>query len=129
VGQKNAIPGKVLTNQPSSFLPPGLELMDQAVTGTNTYTSNVFNAANLDNIGLQVEFTGTMAGTLTVNCSIDNKVYIPLTFNPVLSQPAGSNLSYLIDLNQLPFPYLNIQYTNATGSGTLIVYLGAKDLN
>lgn len=134
MGQKRSIPALVGTENPNILLPPkpGIQIMNQAVSGTNTYNApspQPFNAANLDNLGLQVTFTGTMAGTLSVMCSIDGKNYQSLTFSPVLSQPAGSNLSYLIDLNQLPFPYLQIQYINASGSGTLIVYLSAKDLN
>ena len=100
-----------------------------AVSGTATVNSETFNCSNLDNLGLQIAFAGTMTGTLTVNCSIDNKNFAALTFTPPVSQPSGSNLSYLIDLNQLPFPYLQVSYTNASGSGTLDVYLSAKDLN
>lgn len=129
MGQKNALPGKS-SSGPSNQWPPGLELMNAvAVSSTNTYTSPTFNAANLDNLGMQVNFVGTMTGTLSVQCSIDNKNYIPLTFNPMLTQPSGSSLSYLIDLNQLPFPYVQVSYTNSSGSGTLTVYLSAKDLN
>jgi hypothetical protein len=131
MGVKNAIPGKISNpNNLSSQWPAGLELMDAvALSSTNTVTSPTFNASNLDNVGLQVTFAGTMVGTITVNCSIDNVNFQPLTFAPALAQPAGSNLSYLISLNQVPFPYIQVSYTNSGGSGTLTVYLSAKDLN
>lgn len=129
MGMKNALPGKAIANQPSSQWAPGLDLMNVSVSSTNTYTSPVFNASNLDNVGLQVEFTGSMSGTLTVNCSIDNVNYTALTFSPSLTQPSGGNLTYLVNLNQLPFPYLQVSYTNSSGSGTLEVWLSAKDLN
>lgn len=129
MGSKNALPGRA-PGPNSAQWPAGLELMSAvSVSGTNTYTSNTFNASNLDNIGLQVTFTGTMNGTLSVLCSIDNVNFDALTFSPSLSQPSGSNLNYLINLNQLPFPYLQVQYVNSSGSGTLTVYLSAKDLN
>lgn len=129
MGAKNAIPGKS-SSGPSSSWAPGYHLMNAvAVSSTTTYTSGTFNISNLDNVGLQVKFAGTMTGTFTVNCSIDNVNFIALTFNPTLTQPTGSNLSYLIDLNQVPWPYTNVAYTNASGSGTLDVYLSAKDLN
>lgn len=122
MGVKRTLPGQVGN--------PGLELMTAVpVSSTNTYTSTTFNANFLDNIGLQITFVGTMTGTLTVTCSIDNKNFIPLTFSPTLSQPAGSNLSYLISLNQIPYPYIQVAYTNASGSGTLTVFLAGRDLN
>jgi hypothetical protein len=122
MGQKKAIPQMAPQ--------PGLLLMNAvAISSTLTVTSATFNANNVDNIGIQVSFTGTPTGTLAVQCSIDNVNFLPLTFNPVLSQPAGSPLSYLIDLTQVAFPYLNVSYTNASGSGTLTVYLSAKDVN
>lgn len=129
MGQKNCIPGKSASGPQSSW-GAGFHLMSAvAVSGTATATSQTFNAANLDNLGLQVTFTGTMTGTLTVVCSIDNVNYDALTFNPVLVQPAGSAIRYLINLNQLPFPYMRVVYANASGSGTLDVYLSAKDVN
>ncbi len=129
MGAKNSIPGQPPANQPVSQWAPGPTLLNSAVSLTNVYTTAPQAVANKDNIGLQIIFTGTMVGVLTVNCSIDNVHFDPLTFNPALSQPAGSNLRYLIDLNQLPFPYFNVSYTNASGSGTLAVYFSTKDLN
>src|SRR5271165_3792961 len=112
MGQKNCIPGRV-SGIPQANLPPGFELMSAvAVSSTNTYTSNTYNISNLDNVGLQIEFVGTMTGTLSVLASIDNVNFYSLTFTPVLSQPSGSNLGYLINLNQVPFPYIQVQYVN-----------------
>lgn len=128
MGSKKSIPGS--NNSPGNPLTPGLVLLPStAISSTNTYTSPVFNAINLDNIGLDVVFTGTPTGTLTVNCSIDGVVFTSLTFNPVLTQPSGGNLRYLISLNQLPYPYLQVSYTNSSGSGTLQVNLSGKDIN
>lgn len=132
MGKKNAIPGT--PTSPGSPLTgkliPGLTLMNAVpVSSTNIYTSVPFNATNLDNIGLDIIFTGTMTGNLYVTCSIDGIDYQPLTFNPVLPQPSGTNLEYLVSLNQLPFPYLEIYYINVSGTGTLTVKLSAKDLN
>lgn len=99
-----------------------------AVSSTATVNSPITEISQQHNIGLDIRFAGTMAGTLTVNCSNDGVVFSALTFNPVLSQPAGSNLNYLIDLNQVPFKWLQVSYTNATGSGTLTSILSSKDL-
>ncbi len=101
----------------------------QAVSSTTTYNSAISNISQQHNIGLHIRFIGTMAGTLTVNCSNDGVNFEALTFQPVLSQPAGSNTSYLVDLNQVPFEYLRITYVNASGSGTLTSILTSKDLS
>ncbi len=99
-----------------------------AVSSTTTYHSASTDINQLANIGLDVRFAGTMAGTLTVECSNDNITFTALTFNPAISQPAGSNLNLLIDLNQVPFRYVRTSYVNASGSGTLTSLLSAKDL-
>ncbi len=126
---KNAVPGQPPANQPISQWAPGPQILSASVSSTNTYVSLTQAVANKDNVGLQIIFAGTMVGTLTVNCSIDNVHFDALTFSPVLTQPSGSALRYLIDLNQVPFPYFNVSYTNASGSGTLSVFFSAKDLN
>jgi hypothetical protein len=100
-----------------------------SMTGTSTITSDTYNVVNLDNIGLQCIWTGTATGTITVNGSVDGSTFTSLTFNPALTQPAGSAGNILIDINQFPFPFLNVAYTNATGSGTLNVWLFGKDVN
>lgn len=109
---------------------PRFHLINAGVmTGTATVTSNSVNIENLDNIGLQVSWTGTAHGTISVICSIDNVNYIALTFDPVLTQPAGASGSYLIDLNQVPFSFLKVSYTNASSTGVLDVWIVGKDVN
>lgn len=99
------------------------------ITGTATVNSPSTFVANLDNIGVQVQFGGSGSGTFTVNVSNDNIDFDSLTFDPVLSQPTGSPLKYVISLNQLPWPYLQFSYTNISGTGTLNVTIFGKDLN
>ena len=98
------------------------------VSGTNTYNSPSTDINQLDNAGLDVRFVGTMAGTFSVQCSNDNQTFTALTFNPGLTQPSGSNLNFLIDLNQVPFRYIRVSYTNTSGSGTLTCLMTVKDL-
>lgn len=109
---------------------PGQHIITNGVmTGTSVVTSSVIDKTNLDNVGLHIIWTGTAVGTIEVKCSIFGTVYDALTFNPVLAQPAGSAGSYLIDLNQVPFPYVKVVYTNGSGSGVLNVHLCGGDLN
>jgi len=100
-----------------------------AVSGTNTYHSAPTDINQMHNLGLDITFIGTMAGTLTVEACNDNINFKALTFNPVLSQPAGSGLAYLIDLNQVPWQYIRTSYVNSSGSGTLTSILTSKDLS
>lgn len=100
-----------------------------AMASTNIIYSNIQDISNTDNQGLDISWTGTPTGTIQVLCSEGGIFFFPLTFNPVLTQPSGSAGGYGIDLNQVPWRYLMIQYTNSSGSGNLTIYLGSKDLN
>ncbi len=112
-------------------------LIDQGVmTGTATLLSAGQNLQNFDNVGLQVTWTGTPTGVLSILGSVSaafseapTVTYYALTFVPALAQPAGSGDGYLIDLNQFPFPYMQVQYVNASGTGVLDVFMYGKDLN
>lgn len=99
------------------------------MTGTSVVTSSVTNIQNLDDIGIQVAWTSTAVGVIEVQCSVDNVTFYALTFDPVLTQPAGSAGGYLIDLQQVPFLWLRVQYTNSAGSGVLNVGICGKDIN
>lgn len=99
------------------------------MTGTTTITSATTNVQNLDNVGLEISWTGTPTGTISVLGSNSNVNFYPLTFSPALTQPAGSAGGYLIDLNQFPFFYIQIQYVNVSGTGVLNTYFSGKDLN
>lgn len=100
-----------------------------AVTGTNTYTSLPVNIKNLDNVGIQLIWTGTPTGTFSVLHSPDGVVYDPITLNPAITQPAGSSGHWSVVLQQDPFNWVQIQYVNASGSGTVDMIVCAKDLN
>lgn len=110
-------------------LPPYHLINGGVMTGTATVTSATVNVWNLDNIAIQVGWTGTPTGTIAINCSIDNINFDSLTFDPALAQPSGSADNYLISLNQLPYPYLQVQYVNASSTGVLNVWIFGKDVN
>lgn len=106
------------------------------MTGTTVLISTPQNLQNFDNTGLEVTWTGTSVGSFAVLGSVSAIVpqaaavnYYSLTFNPPLPGPAGAAGGYLIDLNNFPFPEMEFQYTNASGTGVLNVYLYSKDLN
>lgn len=124
------------TNPATGFLPthpPGGSVPSGTISGvmatTATIYSQIIDLSKMDNIGLEVTWTGTPTGTITVNVSNSGVNFYALTFDPALAQPAGSGSGYAIDLNQVPFKYMMLKYINASGTGVLTVYGQSKDLN
>lgn len=99
------------------------------MASTNVIYSNILEVSRIDNIGLQVDWTGTPTGTFEVMASNSGKSFHSLTFDPALAQPAGSAGGYIVDINQFPWKYILLRYTNASGAGLLTVYGENKDLN
>lgn len=106
--------------------PPGGSLGSGTLAGTmsstNTIYSQIVDVATTDNLGLELTWTGTPTGTFQVTGSNSGANFYALTFDPALTQPAGSAGGYLIDLTQFPFRYILLEYTNSSGTGTLTVY-------
>lgn len=108
-----------------------------AQTIATNYTSNPVNIQFLDNVCIQLNFTGTPTGTFAVQGSLDysqnaltgvqtnagNWVPIALPITPVASGAAGT---ILLDLNQLSFPWIRVVYTASSSTGVLDGYIGAK---
>lgn len=99
------------------------------MSGTNTIYTQIIDVSRIDNMGLEVTWTGNPVGTITVNVSNSGISFYDLTFDPALAQPSGSAGGYAINLNQLPFKYVMLKYVNTSGSGVLTVYGQIKDLN
>lgn len=114
------------------------------MTGTNTLSSAVTNITHKDNVAYQLAWTGTPNGQFYVQGSLDYNPGVPqsepdgaqnngtwttipaeddLGNPPVASGSAGQ---ILMDLSQLPFPFIRIQYVNASGSGTLTGWVSGK---
>lgn len=100
-----------------------------AVTGTNTYTSLPINIKNIDNVMLQLVWTGTPTGTFTVSISPDGNLYDDVIPSPAITQPAGSSGHWSVNLNQCPASVVLVTYVNASGSGTVDLIVTAKDIN
>lgn len=100
-----------------------------AMASTNVIYSNIQDISNTDNQGLEISWTGTPTGLIEIQCSESGQVFNSLTFDPVITQPAGASGNYLVSLNQVPWRYLMVKYTNTSGTGSLSIYVGSKDLN
>lgn len=115
--------------------------------GATTVTSPVTCLQWLDNIGIQLNFTGSPVGTFAVEVSADYAqdpngqvqnagqwISIPLTYlvtgTPVTATtvPTSVGSPIYLDLNQLSAPWIRLQYVGASGSGTLNAFLTAKML-
>lgn len=125
----NFLPLNQLTINKGS-VPSGV--VNGVMTGTTTIYTNVIDVSRMDNLGISYQWTGTPTGTFQVMGNNDGILgnEFALTFNPLLIQPAGSaNSAIGIDLNQFPWKWLFLQYTNVSGSGLLYATLQVKDLN
>lgn len=98
-------------------------------TGTTTIYTNILEVARMDNQGLELAWTGTPTGTITIYGSNSGINWFSITFNPAYANPAGSAGVEGISLNQFPWKYLMLSYTNASGTGTIACYAQFKDLN
>lgn len=124
------------TNPATGFLPnanqngtPPSGLVNGAMASTNTIYSQIVDISRMDNIGLEVTWSGTPNGDFSVNVSNSGINFYALTFDPVLAQPTGSAGGYAVNLNQFPFKYIMLKYVNSTGTGVLTVYGQSRDLN
>lgn len=91
-------------------------------------TSDTINVQYLDNIGIQVSWTGSPTGTFQVRGTVDGVNFIALTFDPVLEAATGSADSFLINLNQFPFKSYQVGYVAGSGTGTLDVWATEKGI-
>lgn len=115
MGFKKTVPIRLFTNG--------------VMTGTSVLLSSAIDVTNLDNVGLEVSWTGSAVGTIEVLGSNSNATYYALTFNPVITQPAGTAGGYLIDLSQFPWQYFKLRYTNTSSTGVFNAWFFGKDLN
>lgn len=100
-------------------------------------TSAVTNIQHMDNIGIQLNFTGSApVGTFTVEVSIDYEQddqgnvitagnWISVTLDPIPAA-AGAADNIYIDLNQLSAPWIRVKYDRDSGTGTLNGYITGK---
>jgi hypothetical protein len=101
----------------------------QAVSGNVTsLPTNVFYK---DNVGIQLVWTGTLAGTFSAQVSFDyNKdtgigTWTSLPLSPAITA-SGTPDNAVIELNQTTAPYIRVVFTYSSGSGNLTGILAAK---
>jgi hypothetical protein len=131
------------TNPATTFLPipgPGSTVARNSkplsgvtagvVSSTNTIYSNIIGLQQMDVSGIEVAWTGTPTGTISVLVSVSGINWPALSgFNPAITQPSGSAGSTFIQLSPIGAAAFYLQYTNASGSGTISAYLQCKAYN
>lgn len=113
-----------------TFLKASLFSGNQDMTGA--LTSQAIALTQVDNVAVQLAWTGSPTGTFTVQGSID---YVPLpgggsSLNagtwttitlPTTAATGGAAGTLLINMNDLGFPWMRVVYTPTSGTGTLTV--------
>lgn len=89
-------------------------------------TSKIQPIRNIDNVCMEIGWTGDAIGNFQVFGSVTGNYWAPLEFT--IAGPAGVAGSRLLDLNQLSFPLVKLVYTRTSGSGTLVAYCGGKEI-
>ncbi len=111
------------------------KFISAASMGANI-TSAIVEISQQDNVGIQLNWTGTPVGTFDVQISIDHEQdmngnvtvagnWVSLPLSPAIAA-AGSADSAYIDLNQQSASYVRVVYTRTSGSGTLNGFATAK---
>lgn len=113
---------------PSKQFGPTVILASQAVSSTTSYRTAAIDMRFMDTAALEVEWTGTPVGTLSVEASLDGSTWYPTGQQCTDPTGAGSTDNSLINCMGIGFAYLSLKYTNSSGSGTLTVTAVGKGL-
>ena len=105
-----------------------------AVSMGASITSSAFNSQFLNDIAVQMVFTGTPTGTFTLEGSIDHAeqngvvtnagTWTTIALDAMPASGAAGNI--LVNLTNIAFPWIRIVYTRVSSTGTLNAYISAK---
>lgn len=88
-------------------------------------TSPVTNILLLDNISVQLVWTGTPTGDFEVQGSLNEIAWEALPLSPAPAA-AGAADQALIDMNQLSYPFIRVVYTATSGTGVLNMWISGR---
>jgi hypothetical protein len=103
---------------------------------TTSLVSTPVEVKNQDNVGIQLDWTGSPVGTFSVQISSNYQAptplepgitgnWVTLPLSPGIAAVGTPDDAY-IDLNQMSCQYVRILYTAASGTGSLNALVVAK---
>lgn len=90
-------------------------------------TSKVQDVKFIDNVSIELAWTGAPVGTLAIYESLTGVNFGDPLQIPI-NNPNGSAKSVVLDLNQLSGFWVKIVYTKTSGTGTLQGFIGGKEV-
>lgn len=99
---------------------PTVQMNAQAVSSTSVYTTSALDISSFQSFSYQAVWTGTPTGAILVLVSNDGVNFKDLGAS-VSPNPSGSADGTMIHCYGVPAKWAKLQYTNASGSGTLTV--------
>ena len=117
------------------------QILTSGDMSTASFTSAVTNIQFLDNVGIQINYSGSSpVGNFNVQVSADyaqdsqgnvtnsgNWASIVINGSANIAVPGNSSPIY-IDLNQLSAPWIRLSYTKVSGTGTANAFITAKEV-
>lgn len=104
---------------------------------SGSITSAVTNIQFLDNIAIQIDYSGTLpVGNIIVEASSNHQqdaqgvttvagTWVDLGLG--LTAPTSTTPIY-VDVNQLSAPYIRVRYARTSGTGTMNAVISAKEV-
>ena len=86
------------------------------------------SSTKLDNIGVQVNIGAGITGSVSLYASIDGVNYVAIGFTEGVATLSGSADTFIFDLNQRPFIFLQCKITVDSGSGTVQILISGAGL-
>ena len=108
--------------------------------GSATFTSSSTGVIYRDNIGYQVNYTGSPQGVLQFNGSNDFNPQLPESGNPQGSSQNGNWFTfasvsmanivspYALNIDQFPFAFVQCQFVASTAAGTITGWISTKSI-
>lgn len=107
-----------------------------ALNGASSFNNKAVptEVLGLDNVGVQIVWTGSLVGIIKI--LVSNDLQDPTMGKPIVNWSElnlgatvavdGTNSDIIINLNQVPWKWVAIDWTYTSGTGTLTAQLASK---
>lgn len=92
--------------------------------GAVSQLSGVADLGDLHRFAVQVTFTGTLAGTLTLQASLDKVVWVDVKDS---DQVVAAGDSHIWDVQSAGYQYVRASWAYASGAGTIACTIHIKE--